>query len=44
MTIADIGVIAGAVTLMGGLAWFFFGPRRARQPQVRAGIQEVLVT
>jgi hypothetical protein len=30
MTVQDLVVIAGAIALSGALAWFFFGPRRAR--------------
>jgi Cu+-exporting ATPase len=40
---SDAVVIAAGVVLSAGLAWFFFGPRKVRQADLRAGIQEVTV-
>jgi Cu+-exporting ATPase len=36
-----MAVTAGGVALIAVLAWFFFGPKRARRAQVRGGVQEV---
>src|SRR5215468_7534142 len=44
MNVADISVLLAAVVAMGGLAWFFFGPRRARSAQMEGGVQRVVVT
>jgi P-type Cu+ transporter len=41
---AELVVTAGAVALIGGLAWYFFGARTAARTQLRAGAQEVEVT
>ncbi|WP_040786438.1 heavy metal translocating P-type ATPase [Nocardia pneumoniae] len=40
----DIVVLAAAVALVAGLAWYFFGTRRARTAQVADGVQRVEVT
>jgi P-type Cu+ transporter len=37
-------VVASAIALTGGLAWFFFGPRRAGRVQFEDGVQVVKVT
>ena len=34
MTVANISVLLAAAAAIGGLAWFFFGPRRARAAQL----------
>jgi len=44
MGIAEIGVLAGAVGLIAVLARFFFGPKQARQAEVRGGVQQVVIT
>ena len=44
MTVPDLVVVAAAVALIGALAWFFFGPRRARAADLVGGVQEVKVT
>src|SRR5215831_4253759 len=44
MNVADISVLLAAVAAMGGLGWFFFGPRRARSAQLEGGVQRVVVT
>ncbi|MEX2556098.1 MAG: heavy metal translocating P-type ATPase [Actinomycetota bacterium] len=41
MTGAEILVTAGGIALIGGLAWFFFGPKQARRAEVRGGVQEI---
>ena len=41
MTGTEILVTAGGMALIAALAWFFFGPKRARRAEVRAGVQEV---
>jgi len=42
--ITEIGVTAGGVAAIAVLAWFFFGPRKARQAEVRGGFQEIKIT
>jgi Cu+-exporting ATPase len=44
MDIAEIAVTAGGAALIVFLAWFFFGPKRARRADVREGVQEVEIT
>jgi len=44
MNVADISVLLAAVLAIGGLGWFFFGPRRARSAQLEGGVQRVVVT
>src|SRR5215510_1978525 len=44
MNVADISVLLAAVVAMGGLAWFFFGPRRTRSALLEGGVQRVVVT
>src|SRR6516225_9004159 len=41
---ADISVLLAAAVAIGGLGWFFFGPRRARSAQLYGGVQRVVVT
>ena len=40
----EIAVTAAGVLLIAFLAWFFFGPKKARHAEVRGGIQEVEIT
>jgi P-type Cu+ transporter len=40
----DVVVVMAAVALSGGLAWFFFGPRRARAAELVGDVQQVRVT
>src|SRR5215472_7980563 len=42
--VQDLVVIVGAIVLTGALAWFFFGPRRARAAELVGDLQEVTVT
>jgi Cu+-exporting ATPase len=44
MSVADVSVLLVAATAIGGMAWFFFGPRRARSAQMEGGVQRVVVT
>ena len=44
MNVADIVVLITAVIAIGGLAWFFFAPRRARAAELSGGVQRVTVT
>ena len=44
MTVPDVVVVAGALALSGALAWFFFGPRRARAAELVGDLQQVRVT
>jgi len=41
---AEIAVVVSGVGLIGLLAWFFFGPKRARQAQLVGESQEVRIT
>jgi hypothetical protein len=44
VTVQDLVVVLGAVALSGALAWFFFGPRRARAAELVGDVQQVRVT
>ena len=44
MDIDQIAVIAAGALLAGFLLWFFFGPKRARTAEIRAGVQEIEIT
>jgi Cu+-exporting ATPase len=44
VNVAGISVLLAAAVAIGGLGWFFFGPRRARSAQLEGGTQRVLVT
>src|SRR5512135_2341695 len=44
MNVAGISVLLTAAAAIGGLAWFFFGPRRARAAQMDGGVQRAVVT
>jgi P-type Cu+ transporter len=44
MNVADVSVLLAAVVAVGGLGWFFFGPRRARSAQLEGGVQRAVVT
>lgn len=43
MTLQDWLVIAGAVVATALMAWYFFGPKKARQAEETDGVQEVTV-
>ena len=40
----ELGVTLGAVALIAALAWYFFGPKKAREAEVKGGVQEVRIT
>ena len=44
MTGMEIVVTGAGVALIGGLSWFFFGPKQARRADLRGGVQEVEIT
>jgi P-type Cu+ transporter len=41
MSVADVLVLVGAAGLTASLAWFFFGPKRARRAELVGGVQQV---
>jgi Cu+-exporting ATPase len=44
MTWIEVLVTVGGVVLIGGLAYYFFGPKQASRAEVRGGLQEVEIT
>ena len=44
MSMTDIVVVLAAVVALGGLCWFFFGPRKAASAELSGGVQRVTVT
>src|SRR5437763_1971510 len=44
MTAANLPVTVGGLLLIAGLWYYFFGPKEARQAQVRGDVQEVRIT
>jgi P-type Cu+ transporter len=44
VSVDKIGVLVASVGLIVALAWFFFGPRKSRMAELRAGVQEIGVT
>jgi Cu+-exporting ATPase len=40
----EIAVTLGGIVLIAVLAWFFFGPKKARQAEIRGGFQEIKIT
>jgi Cu+-exporting ATPase len=44
MSTADITVLLGALAVIAGLGWYFFGPRRASTAQLAGGVQRIEVT
>src|SRR5215472_1748765 len=44
MDAIDVIVVLGAVAVLAGLGWFFFGPRRARAAVLAGGVQRAEVT
>ncbi|HEX7993263.1 MAG TPA: heavy metal translocating P-type ATPase, partial [Streptosporangiaceae bacterium] len=44
MSVADVVVVLAAVAALTGLGWFFFGPRKANQAELRGGVQRATVT
>ncbi|HEX5995315.1 MAG TPA: heavy metal translocating P-type ATPase [Jiangellales bacterium] len=43
MTVADLVVLIGSLVAIGGLAWFFFAPRRAHVAELADGVQRIEV-
>lgn len=44
MSAVEFGVTIGGVAVIIFLAWYFFGPKKAKEAQVREGIQEIEIT
>ncbi len=44
MSVVEIGVTVGGVVAILFLAWFFFGPKKAKEAEVKGGVQEVRIT
>ena len=45
MDAAEVGVVVGAVVLIAGVLWYFFGPKEATAAAVgESGVQEIKVT
>ena len=44
MSVMDIGVTVGGFVAILYLAWFFFGPKKAKEADVIGGVQEVRIT
>ena len=44
MSGSEIGVLVGAMALIAALAWYFFGPKKSGQAELRDGVQEVTIT
>ncbi|MBI2872160.1 MAG: heavy metal translocating P-type ATPase [Chloroflexi bacterium] len=40
----EIAITIGSLVVITALAWFFFGPKKARQAEVKGGVQEVRIT
>jgi len=40
----EIAVTLGGIVVVALLAWFFFGPKEARQAEVKGGVQEIHIT
>jgi Cu+-exporting ATPase len=43
MSVADVAVLLACLAAIGGLGWFFFGPRKASAAAVADGVQRVTV-
>ena len=44
MSVLDIAVTVSGLVAILFLAWFFFGPKRAKEAQVKDGVQEIRIT
>ncbi len=44
MSLAEIGVTSGGIAAIALLAWLFFGPKKARQAEVKGNVQEIRIT
>ena len=43
MNISDVAVSASGIVLIGFLAWFFFGPKKAREAELVGQVQQAHV-
>ena len=44
MSVIDIGVTVSGFVAVVVLAWFFFGPKKSKEAEVKGGVQEVRIT
>ena len=44
MSFIDMGIIVGGVIAILLLAWFFFGPKKAKEAEVKGNVQEIRIT
>ena len=44
MSVLDVSVTVSGIAAILFLAWFFFGPKKAREAEVKDGVQEVRIT
>ena len=44
MSVIDIGVTLGGFVAILFLAWFFFGPKKAKEAEVKGNVQEIRIT
>ena len=44
MSVIEIGVTVSGFVVILLLAWFFFGPKKAKDAEVKGGVQEVRIT
>ena len=44
MSVTEISVTIGGILLIAILAWYFFGPKKARDAEVRGDVQEIKIT
>lgn len=44
MDLTQLLVILGSALLLAGLAWYFFGPKKATEARLTGGVQEVEIT
>ena len=44
MSVLDIGVALSGIVAIVVLAWFFFGPKKARKAEVKGNVQEIRIT
>src|SRR6516225_5169667 len=44
MSSVEVAVLVGAALAIAGMAWYFFGPRRAQAAAVNDGVQRIKVT
>jgi Cu+-exporting ATPase len=44
MEILDLSVVIGGLAGIMLLAWFFFGPKKAKDAEVKGGVQEIRIT